>query len=110
VNAQSWALPFALSSYAGGESRLQAGSGGMQLDFVLVSLFFVIVVIVIAVAIARGVSGRSRIQRPLSETTSFPPPPPPDTVMVKCEYCGTEQTWRETCAQCGAPLPKPKIV
>ncbi|MGD1055237.1 MAG: hypothetical protein ABR867_04040 [Nitrososphaerales archaeon] len=77
--------------------------------FALVSLFFVFIVVVIVLSVVRGLSNRGSIQRPLSEATSFPPPPPPDTVMVKCEYCGTEQAWKETCIKCGAPMPKPKI-
>jgi len=72
-------------------------------------LFFFVILIVIIVGAARAFSKRSTIQRPLSESTAFPPPPPPDTVMVKCSYCGTEQTWKETCVQCGAPLPKPQV-
>ena len=35
--------------------------------------------------------------------------PPPDTVMVKCEFCGTQQMWKETCMKCGAPPPKPEL-
>jgi hypothetical protein len=81
----------------------------MMAAFALVSLFFVFIVVVIVLSVVRGLSNRSSIQRPLSEATSFPPPPPPDTVMVKCEYCGTEQAWKETCIKCGAPMPKPKI-
>jgi len=81
----------------------------MMASFTLAPLFFIFFVIVIVVAIVRGLSKGSGVQRPLSEATSFPPPPPPDTVMVKCEYCGTEQIWKETCVQCGAPMPKPKI-
>lgn len=71
-------------------------------------LFFIFLVVIIGVSIARSRSARGSVQRPMTEATSFPPPPPPDTVMVKCEYCGCEQVWRETCAQCGAPMPKPK--
>ncbi len=72
-------------------------------------VFFVVVLVIIAFGAAWGLSGRSRVQRPQSEATAFPPPPPPDTVLVKCEYCGAQQTWKETCVQCGAPLPKPQI-
>lgn len=84
------------------------GMGG-SFSFVF-GLFFAIVAVIIVASIVRGASFRGTVQRPSSETTAFAPPPPPDTVMVKCDYCGTEQTWRETCVQCGAPLPKPKIL
>jgi len=50
-----------------------------------------------------------RGQRTSSEPASFPPPRPPDTVMVKCGFCGTEQTWHYECIRCGAPLPKPGV-
>lgn len=102
------ALTVVFPRYFSAVGSLQASSSS-DASFVLVPLFFVFVVIVIAVSVARGLSKRGRVQRPLSEATSFPPPPPPDTVMVKCEYCGTEQTWKEMCVQCGAPMPKPKI-
>jgi cytochrome c oxidase assembly factor CtaG len=72
-------------------------------------LFFLVIIVLIVVGAARAFSSRGRIQRPLSESTAFPPPPPPDTVMVKCNYCGTEQKWSEKCVQCGAPLPKPQL-
>lgn len=72
-------------------------------------LFFFVIIVIIIIGAARAFSRRGTIQRPLSESTAFPPPPPPDTVMVKCSYCGSEQTWRETCVQCGAPLPKPHV-
>jgi hypothetical protein len=72
-------------------------------------IFFFVVVIIIVIGVARFISGGSRVQRPMSEATAFPPPPPPDTVMVKCAYCGTQQIWKETCVQCGAPLPKPNV-
>ncbi len=72
-------------------------------------LFFVLVLIIIVIGAARSLSYRGSVQRPLSEATSFPPPPPPDTVLVKCDYCGTEQKWSEKCLQCGAPLPRPRI-
>jgi hypothetical protein len=73
-------------------------------------LFFIIVALVVVVAFARSMSGWNRgVQRPVSEATAFPPPPPPDTVMVKCQYCGTQQVWKETCVKCGAPLPKPDV-
>jgi hypothetical protein len=88
------------------EWMLQVGFDAFPFIF---GLFLVFVVVIIAVAFARAMSMRGRVQRPFSETTAFPPPPPPDTVMVKCEYCGTQQTWRETCVQCGAPLPKPRV-
>lgn len=87
-------------------------TGPLQMDVAGASafaLFFIIVVVIIIVGAARSLSSRGRIQRPLSEGTAFPPPPPPDTIMVKCAYCGTAQTWRETCVRCGAPLPKPQI-
>ncbi|HME19729.1 MAG TPA: hypothetical protein VKF15_08350 [Nitrososphaerales archaeon] len=102
----SAALSTALPVHAMAASALQAGPAG---DISLVLFFFVFLAIVVAASIARSRSGKRTVQRPLSEATSFPPPPPPDTVMVKCEYCGTEQTWRENCVQCGAPMPKPKI-
>jgi hypothetical protein len=102
-------LPLILPRHFADAVRLQVSSTDMVTMFGLASLFFVIVFIVIVVAIARSPSRRGRVQRPLSEVTAFPPPPPPDTVMVKCEYCGTEQTWKETCVRCGAPMPKPKI-
>jgi len=85
---------------------LQVSGGASSLAF-LPLLFFIIVVLIIVVAIARGVSGRNRVQRPLSGVTAFPPPPPPDTAMIMCEYCGTEQIWKENCVKCGAPMPKP---
>jgi hypothetical protein len=99
-----------LSRYAVPTTSLQMNPGDVMGGmFALVALFIVAVIIIIVIAIAWGVSNRGRVQRPLSEATSFPPPPPPDTIMVKCEYCGVEQTWKEKCGQCGAPLPKPKI-
>jgi hypothetical protein len=76
---------------------------------IVFGLFFIFVIIIIAIAAARGLYGGRRVQRPMTEATAFPPPPPPDTVMVKCDYCGTAQTWKETCVKCGAPLPKPLI-
>ncbi len=77
-------------------------------DFSFVfALFFFIVIIIIIIGVARAASWRGTVQRPLSETTAFAPPPPPDTVTVRCDYCGTRQTWRESCVKCGAPLPKP---
>lgn len=88
-------------------------SGGvLQVDMMssgIIVLFVIFVIVIIAVGAALGLSNRSRVQRPLSEATAFPPPPPPDTVMVRCEYCGASQTWKETCVKCGAPLPKPVI-
>lgn len=101
-------LSLILPRYFADAVQLQVSSTDMGATFGLVSLFFVIIFIIIVVAIVRSLSRRGRVQRPLSEITSFPPPPP-DTVMVKCEYCGTEQTWKETCVQCGAPMPKPRI-
>ncbi|QQG48354.1 MAG: hypothetical protein HY247_06290 [archaeon] len=80
---------------------LQAGPG----PFGLILTFFVIIIIVVAVA--RGLGGSSRVQRPISDQTAFPPPPPPDSVMVKCQYCGTSQRFSKACMNCGAPLPKP---
>ena len=77
--------------------------------FFVFVLFSIVVVIIIIVAVVRGAAWKGNIQRPLSTATSFPPPPPPDTVMVRCAYCGTQQTWKETCIQCGAPLPKPQM-
>lgn len=77
--------------------------------FPLVSVLFVIVFLLIVVGIVAGAM-RSRprpIQRPTSESTAFSPPPPPDSVLVKCQYCGTAQPFRELCSNCGAPLPKP---
>jgi hypothetical protein len=71
-------------------------------------LFFFLVIIAIAVA-SRSWSSARGVQRPVFQDTSFPPPPPPDTVMVKCQYCGTQQVWKETCVKCGAPLPKPVV-
>lgn len=87
-------------------------STALQMDFMpsfVFAFFFLVVIIIIIAAVVRGLSGRGTVQRPLSETTAFPPPPPPDTIMVKCGYCGTEQTWREACEKCGAPLPKPQV-
>jgi hypothetical protein len=87
--------------------------GPLQVDmgfaFPFIFVLFFIVFILVVIGIARSASSRRTIQRPLSETTRFAPPPPPDTVMVKCNYCGTQQTWRETCVQCGAPLQKPAM-
>lgn len=80
---------------------------GISFPFFFGLLFFIAVIIIVA-GIARSASSRGTVQRPLSEATRFPPPPPPDTVMVRCEYCGAQQTWRATCVQCGAPLPKPQ--
>jgi len=88
--------------------QLPGQAMGMAFDFVFVAIFIFIIVIVVVV-FALAASSRGRIQRPISETTAFPPPPPPDTVMVKCEFCGTQQMWKETCVKCGAPLPKPKL-
>ena len=90
------------------ETQVETQATGVD-TFSVGLLFFVILIVAIAVSASRGRFGRNTVQRPLSEATSFPPPPPPDTVMVKCQYCGAEQTWRENCAQCGAPMPKPKV-
>lgn len=71
--------------------------------------FFVFVFLVIVVSILAGAM-RARpqtIQRPTSESTAFPPPPPLDSVLVKCQSCGTAQPFGERCSNCGAPLPKP---
>ena len=86
---------------------LQMGPGGMF--GVLFGVFFLFVIIIIAVGAARSLSSRGTVQRPSSEQTSFAPPPPPDTVLVKCDYCGTEQRWSEKCSRCGAPLPRPRV-
>lgn len=86
---------------------LQMGPGEMFVPFFAV--FFLFVVIIIVVVAARALSSKGKVQRPLSEETAFPPPPPPDTVLVKCDYCRTEQKWSEKCSRCGAPLPKPRI-
>jgi hypothetical protein len=74
-------------------------------------VFFVVLFLMIVVGtVARAMRNRSRpIQRPTSESTAFPPPPPPDSVLVKCQYCGTAQPFRELCSNCGAPLPKPEF-
>lgn len=83
---------------------------GFMFDFSgIFIIFFVVVVLIIIIGIAAASSSRRRVQRPLTEDTDFPPPPPPDTVLVKCQYCGTSQTWRENCMHCGAPLPRPVI-
>jgi hypothetical protein len=81
----------------------------MVVTFFLWFAVFMIVFFVIIVRIVAGVMrSRSRpIQRPTSESTAFPPPPPPDSVLVKCQYCGTAQPFKEKCSNCGAPLPKP---
>ncbi len=50
---------------------------------------------------------RAVVLRPISEATAFSAPPLPDTVVVRCEFCGTTQPFREKCVQCGAPLPRP---
>ena len=44
---------------------------------------------------------------PIPAATAPSAPPLPDTVLVKCSFCGTVQPYREKCAQCGAPLPRP---
>lgn len=75
--------------------------------FPIFIFFFFVVVIIIIFGMAKTFSTAGRVQRPVIDGTSFPPPPPPDTVMVRCEYCGTQQTWRQNCLRCGAPLPKP---
>lgn len=77
--------------------------------FYLVWAVFVVIFVVAVVRIVAGVmKSRPRsIQRPISESTAFSPPPPPDSVLVKCQYCGTAQPFRELCSNCGAPLPKP---
>jgi hypothetical protein len=72
--------------------------------FSFVLLFFVIVVS--GIILSARYSKRT-VQRPASQTTAFPPPPMPDTVTVTCRYCGTSQTFKETCEKCGAPLPAP---
>ena len=59
-------------------------------------------------AMGRGyLNAGSVVIRPVSEATAYPAPPPPDTIMVKCEFCGTVQPFKEKCVECGAPLPKP---
>lgn len=66
----------------------------------------IIVVIVAAIAMSHRAPG---IQRPPTPQTAYPPPPPPDSVLVKCPYCGTSQSFGHNCANCGAPLPKPEF-
>jgi hypothetical protein len=75
------------------------------------SYAFILFVIVLIVGAAVAASGRSvgGVQRPTSESTAYMPPPMPDTVMVKCQYCGTSQTYRANCLTCGAPLPAPQM-
>jgi len=104
-----------MTGFAAPSVALPAGSAaasslqeGQTVDLFFVAFFVVFIVLAVAASIARSRSMRGSVQRPMTGATSFPPPPPPDTIMVKCEYCGTEQTWRETCIQCGAPMPKPK--
>ena len=80
----------------------------MDAFYLVWAVFVVFFFLVIVVRIARAMRSRPRsIQRPISESTAFPPPPPPDSVLVKCQYCGTAQPFRELCSNCGAPLPKP---
>ena len=55
----------------------------------------------------RTLSFGNRVTRPTSTATAYPAPPPPDTIMVKCEFCGTVQPFKEKCVNCGAPLPRP---
>jgi hypothetical protein len=74
------------------------------------AIFFIVVIAVLVVVAARSWSNQRGVQRPMTDATSFPPPPPPDTVTVKCQYCGTQQVWKEACVKCGAPLPKPNLV
>ena len=93
---------------------IEAMAAALQMmDFSTISWvfagFFIVVVIIIGVVIARMMSSGNQVQRPLLQSTAFPPPPPPDTVMVKCEYCGTQQIWKGNCVKCGAPLPKPSL-
>ncbi|MGD0478054.1 MAG: hypothetical protein ABSB29_07805 [Nitrososphaerales archaeon] len=78
--------------------------------FLWFAVFLVVFLVIVVGIIARAMRSRSRpIQRPTSESTAFPPPPPPDSVLVKCQYCGTAQPFRELCSNCGAPLPKPEF-
>ncbi len=77
--------------------------------FLIVPILFFIIFAVVIVAVVKGFGSRGRVQRPLTQDTAFAPPPPPDTVTVTCTYCGTVQKWKEKCAQCGAPMPRPSI-
>src|SRR5207244_13585214 len=70
-------------------------------------LFF-IVIIIILVARAATQSGPG-VQRPYTQQTAFSPPPPPDTILVKCEYCGMNQPFKEQRVGCGPHLPKPTL-
>jgi hypothetical protein len=82
-------------------SVLQTDALGNDLD----SIFFVVIIVILLVIFARSLSsGNREVQPPMSGAASSPPPPPPE--MVKCEYCGTRQVWKETCTKCGAALPK----
>jgi len=105
-------MEFAYAALAALPWENTSAASSLQMDVgssIAFAIFFIFVIIIIVVAAARGFSGRNRVQRPMSEATAFPPPPPPDTVMVKCTYCGTAQTWKQSCVQCGAPLPKPQV-
>lgn len=83
-------------------------AAGGSFGFAFPGLFFLFFIVVVIIMVANAaMQGGSRIQRPYTEHTAFPPPPPPDTVLVKCDYCMTSQTFKEKCENCGAPLPKP---
>ncbi|HEV2120020.1 MAG TPA: hypothetical protein VGS11_07970 [Candidatus Bathyarchaeia archaeon] len=84
--------------------------GGAAASSVLVIPLFLIFLALAVGALARAArAGAPRIQRPLNGQTAFPPPPPPDTILVVCPYCNTSQPFKEKCAHCGGPLPKPGL-
>jgi hypothetical protein len=84
-----------------GIAAFDAGAG------VLLIIVGLALVVVARPSGVRMYGGRGNVQRPASGETAFSPPPLPDTVVVKCQFCGTSQPFRENCVQCGAPLPRP---
>ncbi len=90
----------------GGVAAFATGTPGVAFGGIFFLFFIVIIIIVVARAATQSGPG---VQRPYTQQTAFSPPPPPDTILVKCEYCGMSQLFKEKCVGCGAPLPKPSL-
>src|SRR5438445_13022975 len=89
----------------GGVAVFATGPPGVAFGGIFFLFFIVVIIIVVARATTQSGPG---VQRPYTQQTAFSPPPPPDTILVKCEYCGMSQPFKEKCDCCGAPLPHPR--
>jgi len=75
----------------------------------IVSIALIIVGLVLFYGSGRkaNVFNRERYIGPVPAATAPSPPPLPDTVLVRCDFCGTVQPYSDKCVQCGAPLTRP---